>query len=81
MSKFGELIDLKVPVLLDFYAEWNDQSTAMHAVLRDVPERHADRQDAHAHRRDGQRDDPQLVSPLPSGFRNTTRTLLLSQSR
>jgi len=36
MSKFGELIDLNVPVLLDFYAEWNDQSTAMHAVLRDV---------------------------------------------
>ena len=36
MSKFGELIDLKVPVLLDFYAEWNEQSTAMHAVLRDV---------------------------------------------
>ncbi len=36
MSKFGELIDLEVPVLLDFYAEWNEQSTAMHAVLRDV---------------------------------------------
>ena len=36
MSKFGELIDLHVPVLLDFYAEWNEQSTAMHPVLRDV---------------------------------------------
>ncbi len=36
MSKFGKLIDLHVPVLLDFYAEWNDQSTAMHPVLRDV---------------------------------------------
>ena len=36
MSKFGELIDLNVPVLLDFYAEWNEQSTAMHPVLRDV---------------------------------------------
>jgi len=36
MSKFGELIDLKVPVLLDFFAEWNEQSTAMHSVLRDV---------------------------------------------
>ncbi|MFS4416366.1 thioredoxin family protein [Maribacter sp. 2307ULW6-5] len=36
MSKFGELIDLNVPVLLGFYAEWNDQSTAMHAVLGDV---------------------------------------------
>ncbi len=36
MSKFGELIDVKIPVLLDFYTEWNDQSTAMHPVLRDV---------------------------------------------
>ena len=36
MSKFGELIDLRIPVLLDFYTEWNEQSTAMHPVLRDV---------------------------------------------
>jgi len=36
MSKFGDLIDLNIPVLLDFYAEWNDRSTAMHPVLRDV---------------------------------------------
>ncbi|WP_298237609.1 thioredoxin family protein [uncultured Algibacter sp.] len=36
MSKFGELIDVEIPVLLDFYTEWNDQSTTMHAVLRDV---------------------------------------------
>lgn len=36
MSKFGELIDLKIPVLLDFYTEWNAASTAMHPVLRDV---------------------------------------------
>lgn len=36
MSKFGELIDVDIPVLLDFYTEWNDQSTAMHPVLRDV---------------------------------------------
>lgn len=36
MSKFGELIDVEVPVLLDFYTEWNEQSTAMHPVLRDV---------------------------------------------
>ena len=36
MSKFGEIIDVDVPVLLDFYTEWNEQSTAMHAVLRDV---------------------------------------------
>ena len=36
MSKFGELIDINIPVLLDFFTEWNDQSTAMHPVLRDV---------------------------------------------
>jgi thioredoxin 1 len=36
MSKFGELIDVDIPILFDFYAEWNDQSTAMHPVLRDV---------------------------------------------
>jgi len=36
MSKFGELIDVEIPVLLDFYTEWNDESSAMHPVLRDV---------------------------------------------
>ncbi|MEX2349313.1 MAG: thioredoxin family protein [Flavobacteriaceae bacterium] len=36
MSKFGELISAPVPVLLDFYTDWNEQSTAMHPVLRDV---------------------------------------------
>jgi len=36
MSKFGELIDLGVPVLLDFYTEWNENSVSMHPVLRDV---------------------------------------------
>ena len=36
MSKFGQLIDANVPVLLDFYADWNEQSIAMHPVLRDV---------------------------------------------
>jgi thioredoxin 1 len=36
MSKFGELIETRVPVLLDFYAEWDDACKDMHAVLRDV---------------------------------------------
>ena len=36
MSKFGELIDLEIPVLLDFYTEWNEPSVAMHPVLKDV---------------------------------------------
>ena len=36
MSKFGELIDANIPLLLSFYADWNDPSVQMHAVLRDV---------------------------------------------
>lgn len=36
MSKFGELINAEIPVLIDFYTEWNDQSIAMHEVIRDV---------------------------------------------
>ncbi|GAA0871505.1 thioredoxin family protein [Gangjinia marincola] len=36
MSKFGELIDLSVPVLLNFYTDWNEASTSMHPVLKDV---------------------------------------------
>ncbi|MUU79269.1 thioredoxin family protein [Winogradskyella endarachnes] len=36
MSKFGELIDVEIPVLLDFYTELNDASIAMHDILRDV---------------------------------------------
>jgi thioredoxin 1 len=36
MSKFGELIAAQVPVLIDFYTEWNDSSIMMHPVIRDV---------------------------------------------
>ncbi len=36
MSKFGELIETRIPVLLDFYAEWDDACKEMHPVLRDV---------------------------------------------
>jgi thioredoxin 1 len=36
MSKFGELINARIPVLIDFYTEWNDQSISMHPVIRDV---------------------------------------------
>lgn len=36
MSKFGELISAQVPVLLDFYADWNEQSVNMHPVIKDV---------------------------------------------
>ena len=36
MSKFGELINAQVPVLIDFYTEWNEASVSMHPVIRDV---------------------------------------------
>lgn len=36
MSKFGELISANVPVLFDFFTEWNEDSVSMHPVLRDV---------------------------------------------
>ena len=36
MSKFGELINAQVPVLIDFYTEWNESSVSMHPVIRDV---------------------------------------------
>jgi thioredoxin 1 len=36
MSKFGELINSRVPVLIDFYTEWNEPSVSMHPVIRDV---------------------------------------------
>jgi thioredoxin 1 len=36
MSKFGELISTPLPVLIDFYTDWNEPSTAMHPVIRDV---------------------------------------------
>lgn len=36
MSKFGELIGIDIPVLLDFFTEWSEPSLAMHPVLRDV---------------------------------------------
>lgn len=43
MSKFGELVDLNIPVLLDFYTEWNDASVSMNPVLRDVAAAMGDR--------------------------------------
>ncbi|CAH0337030.1 MULTISPECIES: co-chaperone YbbN [unclassified Flavobacterium] len=36
MSKFGELLHTQVPVLIDFYTDWNESSVAMHPVIRDV---------------------------------------------
>lgn len=36
MSKFGDLIDIQNPVLLNFFTDWSESSKLMHAVLRDV---------------------------------------------
>lgn len=36
MSKFGDLINSHVPVLIDFYTEWNEQSISMHPIIKDV---------------------------------------------
>ena len=36
MTKFGELIGSDIPVLIDFYADWEDGSNNLHSILRDV---------------------------------------------
>ncbi|UMB60030.1 thioredoxin family protein [Lutibacter sp. A80] len=36
MTKFGELISSEIPVLIDFYTEWEEDSDNLHSVLRDV---------------------------------------------
>lgn len=36
MSKFGDLIEARVPVLLNFYTEGNQSCEAMNPVLREV---------------------------------------------
>ena len=36
MSKFGDIIDAKIPILLNFYSDLDETSVEMHAVLRDV---------------------------------------------
>ena len=36
MPKFGELINLDVPILLDFFGDLDESSKTMNPVLRDV---------------------------------------------
>ncbi len=36
MSKFGEIINTDVPVLISFYTDWNESSEDMHTVIRNV---------------------------------------------
>lgn len=36
MSRFGDLVDISSPVLLDFFVDWSDSCKQMNPVLRDV---------------------------------------------
>jgi len=36
MSKFGELLDEQIPLLLVFYKQFDDLSVQMHPILKDV---------------------------------------------
>ncbi len=36
MAKFGELVDIEKPVLLNFYAEWDENCETIHDTLKDV---------------------------------------------
>ena len=36
MSKFGELIDAQVPVLIDFFTEWHEHSITLNETIRHV---------------------------------------------
>ena len=36
MSKFGDLIDVGIPVLFDFFSEQDDASGSMQLILKDV---------------------------------------------
>ena len=36
MSKFGELLDEKKPLLLVFFSEYDELSSSLHPVLKDV---------------------------------------------
>ncbi len=36
MSKFGELIETRIPVLLDFFSDTDKSGEGLHSVLREV---------------------------------------------
>ena len=36
MARFGDLINVEVPVLLEFFTDWDETSKIMHPVVKDV---------------------------------------------
>ena len=36
MARFGDLINVEVPVLLEFFTEWDETSKIMHPIVKDV---------------------------------------------
>ena len=36
MTKFGELIGSDIPVLIDFFTDWEENTNELHSTLRDV---------------------------------------------
>ena len=36
MARFGDLINVEVPVLLEFFTEWDETSKIMYPVVKDV---------------------------------------------
>lgn len=36
MSRFGELVNAEIPVLVFFYAKWNESSTQMEPVIHNL---------------------------------------------
>jgi thioredoxin 1 len=36
MSKFGDIINVSVPVLINFYTDWSDSSSKMFPIIQEV---------------------------------------------
>lgn len=43
MSKFGEIINVSVPVLINFYTEWSDSSSKMFPIIQEVADKLGDK--------------------------------------
>ena len=43
MSKFGEIINVSVPVLINFYTEWSDSSFKMFPIVQQIADQLGDK--------------------------------------